>query len=81
MEATEKKLHSITVSGVELSLKSTYSEEYVSSLANDLTKRINKLEYASVGTSKLAATIVCALDLLDENYRLRLELEDMKNEG
>ena len=77
----EKNVHDIMVSGVELTLTSQNANEYVEKLAQDLTKRINKLEFSNLGVSKLSAAIVCALDLLDENYRLRLEIEDLKNEG
>jgi len=73
----EKNVHNITVSGVELTLSSDNVTEYVEKLAQDLTKRINKLEFSNLGVSKLSAAIVCALDLLDENYRLRLQIEDM----
>lgn len=76
----EKNVHNIMVSGVDLTLSSPNANEYVEKLAQDLTKRINKLEFSNLGVSKLSAAIVCALDLLDENYRLRLEIEDLKNE-
>ena len=76
----EKNVHKIMVSGVELSLSSSNVNEYVEKLAEDLTKRINKLEFSNLGVSKLEATIVCALDLLDENYRLHLQIEDMKDD-
>ena len=73
----EKNVHNINVSGVELTLSSDNVTEYVEKLAQDLTKRINKLEFSNLGVSKLSAAIVCALDLLDENYRLRLQIQDM----
>lgn len=76
----DKNVHKIMVSGVELTLSSSNVNEYVEKLAEDLTKRINKLEFSNPGVSKLEATIVCALDLLDENYRLHLQIEDMKDD-
>ncbi|MBQ0125964.1 MAG: cell division protein ZapA [Clostridiales bacterium] len=75
----EKFYHKIMVSGVELNLSSENTNEYVEKLSEDLTKRIDKLEFSNVGVSKLEAAVVCALDLLDENYRLRLQIEDSKD--
>ena len=76
----DKNSHKIMVSGVELSLSSSNVNEYVEKLAEDLSKRINKLEFSNLGVSKLEAAIVCALDLLDENYILHLQIEDMKDD-
>lgn len=76
---TQKNMHKIVISGVELDLSSDNMPEYVEKLAADLTKRINKLEFSNLGVSKLEAAVVCALDLLDENYRLKLDIEDLKN--
>lgn len=75
----EKNVHTITVAGEKLTLTSTNRNDYVDKLAEDLTERINALTHSSISASKLSATIVCALDLLDENYRLKLQIEDMKN--
>lgn len=76
----EKNLHQISVAGIGLNLTSDNSVEYVEKLAEDLTKRINKLEFSNPGVSKTQAALVCALDLLDETYRLKLEIEDLKND-
>jgi len=75
----EKNVHTITVAGEKLTLSSTNQNEYVDKLAEDLTKRINTLSHSNLSVSKLSAAIVCALDLLDENYRLKLQIEDLKN--
>ncbi len=71
-----KTTHKLTVSGVDLTLLSENSEDYVQKLAVELTRRINSIELSSSGVKKLDAAIVCALDLLDENYRLKLLTQD-----
>lgn len=74
-----KNMHEISIAGIGLNLSSDNSVEYVEKLAEDLTNRISKLEYSNLGVSKIQAALVCALELLDENYRLQLEIEDIKN--
>ncbi len=73
-----KNTHKITIAGVDLTLNSENSEEYVQKLAVELTRRINSIALSSSGVTKLQAAVVCALDLLDENYRLKLLIEDEK---
>ena len=71
-----KNTHKITIAGVDLTLTSDNNEDYVQKLAIELTRRINSLTLSSAGVTKMQAAIVCALDLLDENCRLKLLLED-----
>jgi len=73
-----KNKHNITIAGVDLALNSENSEEYVQKLALELTRRINSIALSTSGVTKLQAAVVCALDLLDENYRLKLLIEDEK---
>jgi cell division protein ZapA (FtsZ GTPase activity inhibitor) len=73
-----KQNHRVVIAGVELPLSSDNDERYVQMLAAELSKRINTMTVSAKGISKLEASIVCALDLLDENCRLKLELEDLK---
>ena len=73
-----KNKHNITIAGVDLTLNSETSEEYVQKLALELTRRINSIALSTSGVTKLQAAVVCALDLLDENYRLKLLIEDEK---
>lgn len=73
-----KNTHKITIAGVDLTLNSENSEEYVQKLAVELTRKINSIALSSSGVTKLQAAVVCALDLLDENYRLKLLIEDEK---
>ena len=70
--------HKINVAGVEMMLNSENSEEYVKSLAAELSRRVHTLSLSAAGVSKLQAAIVCALDLLDENVRLHAELNELK---
>ena len=70
-----KNTHKITIAGVDLTLNSENSEEYVQKLALELTRKINSIALSSSGVTKLQAAVVCALDLLDENYRLKLLIE------
>lgn len=71
-----KNKHSLTISGVELTLTSENNDQYVDALAGELTRRINTIAVSGVGVTKLQAAIVCALDLLDENYRLKMLMDE-----
>lgn len=72
-----KKSHNITIAGVELLMNSDDTEDYVQDLAGELTRRINTA-VAGYGVTKLQAAVACALELLDENCRLKTLLENVK---
>jgi len=63
-----KNTHKLTIACVDLVLNS------------ELTRRINGIALSSSGVTKMQAAVVCALELLDENCRLKLLLEDEKNQ-
>ena len=73
-----KNTHKINIAGVEMMLNSENGEEYVQKLAAELTRRISTISLSAAGVSKLQAAVVCALDLLDENVRLKMEIADLK---
>lgn len=73
-----KNTHKLTIAGVDLVLNSDNNEDYVQKLALELTRRINGIALSSSGVTKMQAAVVCALELLDENCRLKLLLEDEK---
>ena len=73
-----KNNHKLNIAGVELPLSSDHDEKYVQALASELSRRIGNMPLSQAGVSKLEAAIVCALDLLDENCRLQLEIQNMK---
>ena len=73
-----KITHNIQVAGVSLSLISDSDKKYVESLADELGPRIKDIVMSTASATKLDAAIVCALDLLDENRRLKEELNAKK---
>ena len=70
-----KRQYTLDTAGEELKLRSDDEPKYVQHLAHELTKKINYYALSGAGVSKLQAAIVCALDLLDENYRLKSLME------
>ena len=70
-----KRLYTLDIAGEELKLRSDDEPKYVQHLAHELTKKINYYALSGAGVSKLQAAIVCALELLDENYRLKSLME------
>lgn len=73
-----KHNHNLNIAGVQLPLSSDNDERYVQILASELSRRIGSMTGGQTNITKLEAALVCALDLLDENCRLKLELEDLK---
>ena len=71
-----KRLYTLDIAGEELKLRSEDDPRYVQHLAHELSKKIIYYALSGAGVSKLQAAIVCALDLLDENYRLKSLMED-----
>lgn len=71
-----KTVHNIRVAGNDLSLCSENDAVYVEKLAEELSRRISTIELSGANVTKVQAAIVCALDLLDENYRLKSIIED-----
>ena len=70
-----KRQYTLDIAGEELKLRSDDEPKYVQHLAHELTKKINYYALSGAGVSKLQAAIVYALDLLDENYRLKSLME------
>ena len=74
-----KYKHSISVAGENLSLCSGDNPAYVERLAGELTKRIHTLMLSGADVDVTKAAIVCALDLLDENVKLKFLLKEKTN--
>ena len=73
-----KYKHEITVAGEKLMLCSEDKPEYVEKLAAELSRMIGTTMLSGAEVTKLDAAIVCALDLLNENKRLKAIIEDNK---
>lgn len=72
----EKKQYELIIAGKKLNVVSTDEKPYVEKLAKELTRRINAFLLSSANIEKTEAIMICALDLLDENVRLKALLED-----
>ncbi len=71
-----KIVHHLEIAGTELSLISEETNAYVDKLASELNRRINTMRLSGANVSITQATIVVALDLLDENQKMRVLLEN-----
>lgn len=71
-----KKTVEVTIAGETIKLKTTEDEmAYVEELSKQLDIMIN--DKLVKGTNKLKATIMIALDLMNENRKMKLLIEDM----
>lgn len=73
-----KKQYELNIAGEKLNVVSADDKEYAEKLAKELTRRINGFLLSSANIKKNEAVLICALDLLDENVRLKALLEDDK---
>ena len=76
-----KYSHNVIIAGESLYLCSEDAPDYVEKLATELTRRINTTMLSGADVSKTGAAIVCALDLLDENVKLKSILKENANVG
>ncbi|MBE6654963.1 MAG: cell division protein ZapA [Ruminococcaceae bacterium] len=81
MEKNKRKV-SLNIAGNKISLVTDESPEYVEKLGALVSQRVNTLALSGSGISKMDAALVYALDLLDENFKLKMALaEAKKNNG
>jgi cell division protein ZapA (FtsZ GTPase activity inhibitor) len=76
MENNKKKI-SLDIAGNRLSIVTDENEAYVRKLADFITQRVNTLGLS--GATKTDAALLLALDLLDENFKLKMKLSEMQN--
>lgn len=81
MENNKRRV-SLNIAGNKISLVTDESPEYVEKLAALVSQRVNTLSLSGSGITKMDAALVYALDLLDENFKLKIALaEAKKNNG
>lgn len=76
MENNKKKI-SLDIAGNRISIVTDENEEYVRKLAAFIGQRVNSLSLG--GATKTDAALLLALDLLDENFKLKMKLSEMQN--
>jgi cell division protein ZapA (FtsZ GTPase activity inhibitor) len=77
MENNKRKV-SLNIAGNKISLVTDESPEYVEKLAALVSQRVNTLSLSGSGITKMDAALVYALDLLDENFKLKIALAEAK---
>lgn len=79
MEKTKKKI-TLEIANSRISIVTDENEKYVEKLASFISQRVNALTLSGGGITKTDAALLYALELLDENFKLRMELEEMKKD-
>ncbi len=77
MENIKRKV-TLNIAGSTIYLITDENPEYVQKLAAVVSKKVNTLALSGSGISKTDAAFVYALDLLDENLKLKAALEEAK---
>ncbi|MBQ9746649.1 MAG: cell division protein ZapA [Clostridia bacterium] len=78
MEKMKKKI-SLDIANSRITIVTDEDEEYVKSLAKLVSSKVNALSLSGNSVTKTDAALVYALELLDENCKLKMELAEMKN--
>ena len=79
MEKIKKKI-TLEIANSRISIVTDENEKYVEKLASFISQRVNALTLSGGGITKTDAALLYALELLDENFKLRMELEEMKKD-
>lgn len=80
MEKVKKKI-SLDIAGSRISIITDEDEKYVTKLASYLSQKVNTLTLSNSRITKTDAALLYALELLDENFKLKMKLAEMQNDG
>ena len=78
MEKVKKKI-SLDIAGSRIAIVTDEDENYVKKLASFLSQKVNTLSLSGSGITKTDATLLYALELLDENFKMKMKLSEMQN--
>lgn len=76
-----KERYTVEIGGVELSIVTDESQEYVLGLAKLIDSRMKQIIMTSKRCTKTEAVMFCALDYLDDNLKTRLRSEELSEEN
>lgn len=79
MENAKKKI-TLEIASSRVTLVTDEDENYVKKLAAVVTQKVNTLALSGNGITKTDAALVYALGLLDENFKLKVELAELKKD-
>ena len=78
MENIKRKL-SLNIAGKQIAIITDENPDYVLKLTSIISQRVSTLALSGNGVSKADAALVYALELLDENIKLKKALEEAKS--
>lgn len=78
MENIKRKL-SLNIAGKQIAIITDENPDYVLKLTSIISQRVSTLALSGNGVSKADAALVYALELLDENFKLKKALEEAKS--
>jgi cell division protein ZapA (FtsZ GTPase activity inhibitor) len=67
----------LDIAGNKIAVVTDENEVYVKKLAALITQRVGAI--SASGAAKTDAALLLALDLLDENFKLKMKLSEMQN--
>ena len=76
---TEKTKHLLEIAGMQITVLSGESPEYMEALADTLDKRIREITTANRRISRTEAALLAALNLMDERLHAELRTSDLNS--
>ncbi|NLZ36867.1 MAG: cell division protein ZapA [Clostridiales bacterium] len=76
---TDKTKHLLEIAGIQITVLSSESREYMEALAEALDKRIKEITEANRRVSRAEAALLAALILLDERLHAELRTSDLNS--
>lgn len=75
-----KEKYTVEISGVQLAIVTDETEEYIKSLAQQISDRVKAMIMSSKKCSKVEATLFCALDYLDEKTKTEQAMDNLRKQ-
>ena len=76
-----KQTYQVKIAGLPLRVVTEEEEAYVNALAEALSGRINEIVMHNHSASKLDAALLCALDGMDREAKLRAQVKQLRGDN
>jgi len=80
METSPSRSYKVVIYNQTYNLRSDHDEEYIKQLAEHVDRRMNEIASATMTVDSLRVAILAALQIADELYQARREVEETEEE-
>ena len=80
MENAKKKI-TLYIANSRIDIVTDEDAEYVRKLSGIISQKVSAMTLSRTNVTKTDAALIYALELLDENFKLKMELEELKKQN